>query len=324
MRKIGIVGLGTMGGLHAGLLAGRRGVAIAGATDVDATRGKAFAERFGCPFHQTVDDLLGANLDMLFITVPNTGHGALAAKALEAGLDVFVEKPLATDLETAARAREAEAKSGRRVFVGFNRRFAPVYTAARELIGDAAFRPANVNIIQNDGDMQNPPWLTDVTMTGGFMYDTTVHFLDMAEYLLGAVTELRALGTNFFYPIIDSFVLQLKFAGGAYGVITTCGHASWISPFERVQVSGDHKSVITEELDLLRYSPSLGGVIEGRDYSKLDHNVKWGYKQMHDHIFHCLDTGSEPLNGSREGFRVVELIEACYDSARNDGSVITF
>jgi myo-inositol 2-dehydrogenase/D-chiro-inositol 1-dehydrogenase len=172
--------------------------------------------------------------------------------------------------------------------------------------------------------MQNPPWLTDIKMTGGFMYDTTVHFLDMVLYLLGEITEIRALGKAFFYPIVDGFVIQFKLKSGAIGVITSCGHASWISPFERVQIVGDHKSVITEELDKLVYSPALGAVISGNDYSKLEREEKWGYRQMHDHIFECLKNSVKSLNGLYEGYRVVELIESCYKSAGASGEVICF
>lgn len=322
MRKFGIVGIGNMGMLHGKLLAQRAGVQVAGVTDLNAERGREVAKSFDCPFHTTVDALLGSGVDMIFVAIPNTGHAEQTIRGLDAGVDVFVEKPLATNLTDAEKVLAAEKRSGKRVFVGYNRRFAPVYMAAKRILDDRAFKPVNVNMIQNDGDMQNPPWLTDLSMTGGFMYDTTVHFLDMAEYLLGDIVELRALGRNFFYPIVDDFVVQLTFANGAYGVITTCGHASWVSPFERVQVVGDHKSVITEELDTLRYSPSLGGVIDGSDYSKLEHNVKWGYQQMHDHIFDCLDKGKEPINGSREGYRVVKLIEACYQSAERNGEVL--
>lgn len=324
MRRIGIIGLGNMGVLHGKLLLEREGATVTAVTDLNARRGKEIADLFSCDFFATADELFKSAIDMVFITVPNTKHAELTIKGLNAGLDVFVEKPLATSLHDAALVRDAEKKSGKRVFVGYNRRFAPVYSQAKAIVSAAGFRPANVNIIQNDGDMKNPPWLTDVKMTGGFMYDTTVHFLDMAIYLLGEISELRALGKNFFYPITDSFAVQLKFANGAFGVITTCGHASWISPFERIQIVGDHRSIITEELDDLSYSPALGAIVDSHDYSKLDHNTKWGYAQMHEHIFKCLDDCSIPINGIYEGYRVVELIEACYRSAGNNGEVIYF
>jgi myo-inositol 2-dehydrogenase/D-chiro-inositol 1-dehydrogenase len=322
MYRTGIIGCGNMGTLHGKLLSKNPEVRIAGVADVDPAKAREAAALFGCTAHESVDALLASGLDLVFITVPNTKHAELALRALQRGLHVFVEKPLATSLEDAQKVGDALKKAGSRLFVGYNRRFAPVYREARRIVSGAAFKPAHVNIIQNDGDMANPPWLTDITMTGGFMYDTTVHFLDMARYLLGEIVELRALGKAFFYPIPDDFVVQLRFAGGAFGAITTCGHASWISPFERVQVVGDHASVITEELDSLRFSASLGAVIEGKDFSKLAHNDKWGYAAMHGHIFDVLKSGAPCLNGFPEGFRVVELIEACHRSAAHDGEVI--
>lgn len=322
MYRTGIIGCGTMGTLHGKLLQQNPDVRITGVADVDPARAKEAAALFGCAGFSSVDELLGSGLDLVFITVPNTKHAELAVRALERGVHVFVEKPLATSLEDAREVGDALKKLGKRLFVGYNRRFAPVYREARRIVSAAAFKPAHVNIIQNDGDMANPPWLTDIAMTGGFMYDTTVHFLDMARYLLGEIVELRALGRAFFYPIPDDFVVQLRFAGGAFGAITTCGHASWISPFERVQVVGDHASVITEELDSLRYSASLGAVIEGKDFSKLAHNDKWGYAAMHAHVFETLKSGAPCLNGFAEGYRVVELIEACHRSAARDGEVI--
>jgi myo-inositol 2-dehydrogenase/D-chiro-inositol 1-dehydrogenase len=322
MYRTGIIGCGNMGTLHGKLLQQNPEVRIAGVADVDPGKAREAAALFGCACHASVDALLDSGLDLVFITVPNTKHADLAVKALKRKLHVFTEKPLATSLEDARKVGEALAKAGTRLFVGYNRRFAPVYREARRIVAGAAFKPAHVNIIQNDGDMANPPWLTDITMTGGFMYDTTVHFLDMARYLLGEIVELRALGKAFFYPIPDDFVVQIRFAGGAFGAITTCGHASWISPFERVQVVGDHASVITEELDSLHFSASLGAVIEGKDYSKLAHNDKWGYAAMHEHIFDVLKSGAPCQNGFPEGFRVVELIEACHRSAAHDGEVI--
>ncbi len=322
MLRTGIIGCGTMGTLHGKLLQQNPDVRLVGTADIDPARAMEAAALFRCPRYDNADALLASDLDLVFVTVPNTKHADLAVRALKRGLHVFVEKPLATNLEDAQRVGEALEKSGTRLFVGYNRRFAPVYREARRIVSAAAFKPAHVNIIQNDGDMANPPWLTDVSMTGGFMYDTTVHFLDMARYLLGEIVELRALGKAFFYPIPDDFVVQLRFADGAFGVITTCGHASWISPFERVQVVGNHASVITEELDTLRHSASLGAVIEGRDYSKLTHNDKWGYAAMHGHVFDVLKSGASCLNGFSEGYRAVELIEACHRSAAHDGEVI--
>lgn len=323
--KIGIIGVGNMGQLHAGLIKSNPRLELYGMTDVNTARAKEVAQSFGCAAFDSVEELLKSEVDMVFITVPNTAHGPLCIQALNAGKHVFVEKPLATNIQDAKAIKELQAKTGLHVFVGYNRRFAPVYLEAKKTISQDDFKPVNINIIQNDGDMQNPAWLTDIKMTGGFMYDTTVHFLDMARYLLGDICELRALGAASFYPIEDGFAIQMKFKSGAFGVISSCGYASWISPFERVQVVGDHKSVITEELDSYRYSSGLGAVVQGKQFATLEHNVKWGYVQMHDHMFNeCILGGMAARNDVNDGYKVVELIEACYESARENGKIIRF
>ena len=323
MIETGIIGLGNMGTLHGKLLKANPEVRIAGVADLDPARVRQAAAMFDCAGYESVEALLRSSIELVFITVPNTSHAGLACEAMESGADVFVEKPLATSLKDADRVAKSQRESGRRLFVGYNRGFAPVYRGAKRIVDGVSFKPTHVNIIQNDGDMRDPPWLTDVAMTGGFMYDTTVHFLDMARYLLGEITEIRALGRATCYPIPDDFVVQLRLSSGVFGVITTCGHASWISPFERVQVVGDHQSVITEELDQLRYSASLGAVIDGRDYSKLSHNDKWGYAAMHRHIFEVISSGVPCINALSEGYRGVELIEACHRSAAKDGEIIS-
>jgi myo-inositol 2-dehydrogenase/D-chiro-inositol 1-dehydrogenase len=323
MMKIGIIGGGNMGVTHGKLINGNDKLSLAAVYDTSREKGEAAAKILDTRFIDDIDTFLN-NIDMAFVTVPNTFHAALAIQVLEKGKHVFVEKPLATSLADAEAVAAAAKKSGKRVFVGYNRRFAPVYMRLKELIQADGFQPVNINIIQNDGDMINPPWLTDIKMTGGFMYDTTVHFLDMARYLLGDVKELRALGKAAFYPIIDDFVVMLTFESGAMGVISTCGHASWISPFERVQVVGDHKSVITEELDVLSYSPGLDAVIEGTNYSKLPYDQKWGYAKMHAHMFDCLENGKTAQNEINEGYQCVRLIEACYASAAANGETIKF
>jgi myo-inositol 2-dehydrogenase/D-chiro-inositol 1-dehydrogenase len=326
MIKIGIIGAGNMGRLHAGLVKKGGHGEVAAVYDMDGTRAAALAKEHGAKPCGSVDELLGSGIGMVFIAVPNTQHAPLAKRALERGLEVFVEKPFATSRADAAALLEAKKRSGKRLFVGLNRRFAPVYVEARRIATAPEFKATNVNIIQNDGDMQNPPWATDISLTGGFMYDTTVHFLDMAEFLMGPIAEISALGSKAFYPITDGFAILLKFeaSGGRerFGVVSSCGYASWISPFERVQVVGDHRSLVTEELDGIRSSPGLGTVIEAKEYSKLPYEEKWGYVQMHEHMFGALASGKGALNDAEVGARTVALIGACEESAAAGGKAV--
>jgi len=249
----------------------------------------------------------------------------VAIQILKAGIAVFSEKPMATGIEDAKAMVEAAKQSGVRLFVGHNRRFAPVYLEANNSIKAEDYVPHNINIIQNDGDMggEGSIWAADFKNLGGFLYDTTIHFLDMAEYLMGEIETVSTLGKSACYEVEDDFVIQLKFKNGGLGAITTCGHASWIFPFERVQVVGDHKSVITEELDSYRYCPGLSKTITAYDYSKLEFGKKWGYYDMHLHMYDALEHKMPALNDGEIGLRAVKLVEACHESMEKGGVACT-
>jgi virulence factor len=88
--------------------------------------------------YRTVDAMLDAEeLDAVFVLTPRSEHVAAVEMALGAGIDVFCEKPLATSTSDAVRLAELADEHGRILMVGLNRRFAPVYVAAREAFGAA-------------------------------------------------------------------------------------------------------------------------------------------------------------------------------------------
>jgi myo-inositol 2-dehydrogenase/D-chiro-inositol 1-dehydrogenase len=324
MKKInvGIIGAGTMGGVHARIADKIGRVEVASVFDVDRMRAEQLAGQYNSRAFTDLDEMLKSEIEMVFVCVPNRLHAQVSIRALEAGKHVFCEKPLAISVGEALQIRNSAEKLGRKVFVGLNRRFSPIYVQAKKAVSASGFKPAHINIIQNDGDMMGCVWSADLKNMGGFLFDTTVHFLDMAEYLLGEIQEVRALGMAACYELQDDFVIQLKFGNGMLGAITTCGHASWIFPFERVQVVGDHRSVITEELDVYRYSPGLNKTIEAFDYSKLPFDEKWGYQAMHYHMYDVLEKEIPLVNGIEQGIRSVALVEACYRSVDANGAVI--
>ncbi|MEW2297835.1 Gfo/Idh/MocA family oxidoreductase [Streptomyces sp. NPDC006743] len=88
--------------------------------------------------YRTVDAMLDAEeLDAVFVLTPRSEHVAAVEMALRAGIDVFCEKPLATSTSDSVRLAELADEHGRILMVGLNRRFAPVYVAAREAFGAA-------------------------------------------------------------------------------------------------------------------------------------------------------------------------------------------
>lgn len=121
--RVAVVGAGAMGANHARILSIMRGVELAAVVDSDARRAKAVASRFASPWSTDLATIRA--LDAAVIAVPTADHRDVAWSALEMGLDVLVEKPLAgTSLEAAELVRVAE-KSGRILSVGHVERFNP-------------------------------------------------------------------------------------------------------------------------------------------------------------------------------------------------------
>lgn len=314
--KVGIVGAGHMGRTHGAILAQDKRVRIQGIVDVDNERASALASTLNARSYPTLEDLLSDGIDALYVATPNTRHLEPVVAALNAGVNVFSEKPMATSLAEAKVILDAVEKSGRVYQVGLNRRFAPVYKYAYELVSTGKVTPCSAHIKMNRGELKNPPWVSDTSITGGFLYESTFHLLDMCRFLLGEVETVECLAKSNVYDELDDFAMVLRFKQGAVACLTSCAHSTWAFPFERVEIFGAHSQVVTEEMERVSYSPGLGQPIVVRDYFQLPVHEKWGYVEE-DRLFIGAALGENaPPVSAEDGYRTVRLVEACYESAR--------
>src|SRR5215470_18170863 len=187
---LGIIGAGHMGTLHAQNLMTDKRVHLVGVTDVDQDRAETLARLVEGRAFPSVEALLDTGVQAVYVCTPNTLHTAAVLAALQRHVHVFSEKPMATTLHEAQQICEATRTSRACYQVGHNRRFAPVYTFAKQQML-AGFVPTSANMKMNRGELQNPPWVADTRITGGFLYESTVHLLDMMRWLLGEITEVE-------------------------------------------------------------------------------------------------------------------------------------
>jgi myo-inositol 2-dehydrogenase/D-chiro-inositol 1-dehydrogenase len=134
MLKIGLVGAGYIGGVHARILAADERVKLVGFADVVEKRAQDLAHQFGGKAYTDYEQLLSSGIDAVYVTTPNTLHTPIVLSALARGIHVFCEKPMAITFEDAKRIREAARASKGLYQIGHNRRFAPVYQFAKEKI----------------------------------------------------------------------------------------------------------------------------------------------------------------------------------------------
>src|SRR5206468_915521 len=152
--------------------------------------------------------LLDAGVDAVYVTTPNTKHAPAVLAALARNVHVFSEKPMATSLAEAKHIRAAAQESKAIYQVGHNRRFSPAYVFLKERIAEG-FQPYLANAKQNDGDWLNPPWITNLDLTGGFLYESSVHLLDMLQWLMGKVVAVNARAQSRVYGLLCDFAILL-------------------------------------------------------------------------------------------------------------------
>jgi myo-inositol 2-dehydrogenase/D-chiro-inositol 1-dehydrogenase len=319
--RIGIIGAGYIGGVHAQVLAQDERVQLAAIYDVVAERAQRLARSSGALSSRSAEELT-ETCDAVYITTPNTKHTELAAVCTAAGKHVFCEKPMATNLEDARRVLDAAEKS-RAVFqVGHNRRFAPVYTTLKRMISEEA-RPHSAHVKMNRGELINPQWVGDPQTTGGFLYETTIHMFDMMRFLFGEVRELSALGSMHEYPETDDFSVLLGFASGMHATLCSSADASWLFPFERVEVFCHHRTITTREMESLVASEGMEGKQTTRSMHQLSKEEKWGYVQEDRAFIDSILTGAPAAVTALDGYKSVELVDACYRSI-SAGEKISF
>ena len=320
--RVGIIGAGHMGRTHADILKEDERVQIAGVTDVVPAKAQALAEAVASRAFPDVKALLGADLQAVYVTTPNTRHVPATLAALGENIHVFCEKPMATSLEEAGQVLAAAQASQAIYQVGHNRRFAPVYRYLKTQI-EAGFPPYLANAKQNDGDWFNPPWITDLSLTGGFLYESSVHLLDLLRWLMGEVVAVQARAKANVYDVLNDFAILLTFAQERFAVFSSSAHASWAFPFEHLEVVGEHAFIRSEELTRVVHSPGLAQQVRVLDYAQVPRPELWGYREE-DRLFvsACLGEGP-PAVGAEEAYRSIELCEACYRSAANQGAAIS-
>ena len=318
--KIGIIGAGYIAGVHAGVLARDERVQITAVHDVVPNAAENLARAHNATGVASPLEVL-ERADAVYVTTPNTQHVSLAIAAIEAGKHVFCEKPLATSIDAAQQVFKRASNASTVFQVGHNRRFAPVYATLKQILSET-HAPHSAHVKMNRGELLKPEWTGDPEITGGFLYETPIHMFDMMRFLFGEIESLHAIGSKHEYKEIDDFSVLLKFASGMHATLATAADASWLFPFERVEVFCHHATLVTREMESLTCSSNLEGHLTEQTMQQLPREEKWGYLQEDRAFIDAIVNGSEPLATAFDGLMSVELVNAVYESVRTNAPVV--
>jgi UDP-N-acetylglucosamine 3-dehydrogenase len=224
-KRVAVIGLGVMGSHHARIL-NSLGV-LSAVYDPDVSRASAKGQQYDVPNCTSLDVLLAMPLDAVCVAAPTPFHLDIGAQCLTAGLDVFMEKPLADTYISAGELVNVADISGKIFTVGYIERFNPAFRALQRLVKEEAFGEITSVNMKRVGGL---PRSAD-----NVILDLMTHDINLLMALFG--TEPNAVYTH--HNTVDKIVnsAQVLFSFGK--AAATC-EANWVSPIKvrRIEVTG--------------------------------------------------------------------------------------
>lgn len=260
---VGILGAGNFTGATLLPALKKSGARLKTIVSAGGVTGTHLGKKFGFEVSTTDSNVLwdDTEIDTVYITTRHNAHAAQVIRALDAGKNVYVEKPLSLTHEEMDAIREAlsrnrERGDNSRLMVGFNRRFSP---HIREIKKRLAASPEAKSFIMtvNAGAIPANHWTQDVQVGGGRLLGEGCHFVDLLRYLAGSeIVEYKAdfLGGSS-GALRDVFSISLKFADGSIGTVHYFANGEKSFPKERLEVFCGEKIL---QLDNFRVTRGYG------------------------------------------------------------------
>ena len=245
----------------------------------------------------TLDELANLGLDAAFVLTPKACHAEQIEFLLNAGIDVYSEKPMATTLKDADKMVELSEKTGKKLMIGFNRRYAPVCQKAKEVY---------TNILPDViiGQKNRPTTEYHATL------ENAVHIVDLMRFYGGEVKEVHAI-SKFTDPDYETFTTaQLLFENGASGMlIADRSSGQWE---ESIEIHGGNRSVLIKMPDSVTvtdanesHTTEMTPLAMGwaQSYDKL------GFSYAIRHFIDCVKEDKVPLTNAADAFKTHELLD---------------
>ncbi len=321
--NLGLIGLGIQGKIHLKNCLHLKGARLVAVAD----RSKSaiqFAKKAGVKnLYKDYDKLLkDQKIDAVIIALPNFLHSECATKAAEAGKDIFLEKPLARNVEEGEDILSSARKNGVKLMLGYDLRFNDALSKLREEIVDGIFGEVQIVEATNissgpfspradqKGPSPVPSWWFEEKLTGGgALLDLGSHLINLLIWYFGDIIDVKSyLGYRFNMDFEDLAMCILRFKNGPIATIK----AGWFSKdFQQsIQVCGTAKNL------WMRISPLSKLGIVWRDiktkFGKLGHSSN--YREL-AYFIECLQSDVSPVPSGEEGLMDLRVISMAYKNA---------
>lgn len=337
----GLIGFGGMGKWHTEILENVPEIELAGIYDIKEEKRK-LAEEAGFHTYETEEAMLAdESIDVILVATPNDTHRPIALRAMEAGKNVIVEKPVTLSLKELTELEDMAGKTGQFLTVHQNRRWDEDLLTVREILKDQTMGEIFRIESRVHGSRGIPgDWRKEKAHGGGMVLDWGVHLFDQIFRLTGErrLKTVYATLTNVTnQEVDDGFTVVLRFEGGLE-VLVEVGTNNFIS-LPRWYVLGENGSAVVEDWDLsgkivkafseeekeivpVRTAAGLTKTMAPRreDTIRVEElpRVPGDIADFHRNVAAVLLRGEEPAVKLPEVKRVMRLMETVFESAEKN------
>lgn len=295
----------------------RRNSVLAALVSGDARKRNVLSRRYHVPaFSYEQYERCLAQVDAVYIVLPNSMHAEYTIRAANAGVHVLCEKPLAVTVEECERMIAACEEAGVKLMTAYRLHFEPVNLKAidivrRRTIGEAKFFTSAFSMTVRPGDIR-----TRRGTGGGTLYDLGVYCINAARYLFRAEpTEVLAASVNAvpkrLPEIEESTAAILRFEGERLASFVTSFDAADVAAYRIVGTKGQLRvDPAYEYAEGLAYELTVNGRTRRRRLRKLD---QFAAELLY--FSECLLRNRDPEPSGYEGMQDVRIIQALYESA---------
>lgn len=251
----------------------------------------------------SIEKLVDLGIDCAFVLTPKQVHAEQVTFLLNHGVDTFCEKPMATTLRDAAALTELTEKTGRKLMIGFNRRYAPVITAAKQALNGGV---PDVIIAQKN----RPQTEYHATL------ENAVHMVDLMRYFCGEAVDVQAI-SKFVDRDYETFTTaQIRFESGSSGILVADRSAGQWE--ESIEMHGGNRTILVhmpESITVVdnqqRHTTELTPLAMGWAKSE----DKLGFTAAVQHFFDCIREDKIPLTCPQDAFKTHVLLNQVLKSA---------
>ena len=213
--RVGVVGCGAFGRNHARVYRELQAdpsenVQFVGVADLDFNRAQAVAKEFGCEAFRSADELIATGVQVVSVAVPTISHLEVGRRLMASGVDVLIEKPLATTVAEADELIEMAERNGRVAQAGHLERFNPAVRATVPLLTQPMFF-----------EVHRLSVFTPRSLDIDVILDLMIHDLDVVlSFVKSPVKEIRAVGLPILSPKVDIANVRMEFESGCVANFT--------------------------------------------------------------------------------------------------------